>query len=147
MATWSYSGDPSASSRDAVRYYIGDTDSTLQQLTNAEIDFQLTEDGSSLAAAVNCCYAIQARYARLVSSADDKVKKELQQKASAYEKLALNLRSRLVRKTATITAGGLSVAEKLTTREDTDLVQPTFTRDMMENPTLAPEDEDWRHGR
>ena len=37
--TWSYSGDPASSDRDAIRFYIGDTDTTLQLLQDEDIDF------------------------------------------------------------------------------------------------------------
>ena len=42
MATWSYSGDPTTSAKDEVRFYIGDTDEDHQLLWDEEILF-LTE--------------------------------------------------------------------------------------------------------
>lgn len=35
--TWTYSGDPSSSARDEVRFLIGDTDKARQLLSDAEI--------------------------------------------------------------------------------------------------------------
>jgi hypothetical protein len=32
--TWSYSGDPSSSSTDAVRFLVGDTDTNDQLISN-----------------------------------------------------------------------------------------------------------------
>ncbi len=43
-----YGGDPSASSRDAVRFLIGDTDTTTALLGDDEVDFCLTEEGSNI---------------------------------------------------------------------------------------------------
>ena len=34
---WTYSGDPSSSARDAIRFLVGDTDTNDQLVTNEEI--------------------------------------------------------------------------------------------------------------
>ena len=39
--TWNYSGDPSLSSRDAVRFLIGDTDPNDPLVTDEEIAYAL----------------------------------------------------------------------------------------------------------
>lgn len=41
--TWSYSGDPSVSTRDALRFRIGDTSDSAPLLGDAELDFLLVE--------------------------------------------------------------------------------------------------------
>jgi hypothetical protein len=66
--TWTYS-NPSASTRDAVRFLIGDTDSTDPLLSNEEIDYTLTEAGNSVyQAAHDACYAIGSKFVRLAQS-------------------------------------------------------------------------------
>ena len=61
--TWSYSGDPSSSNLDQVRFLIGDTDTTNQQLSNEEINFLLTAwNNVTYLAAAEGCMAIAGKY-------------------------------------------------------------------------------------
>src|SRR6185312_7119498 len=39
---WTYSGDPRASDKDAVRFWMGDTDPTDKQVMDGEINYGLT---------------------------------------------------------------------------------------------------------
>ena len=49
--TWSYDSTGFAANRDKVRFYIGDTSSSAQLLTNEEINFALDEEGGVVPAA------------------------------------------------------------------------------------------------
>ncbi len=40
--SWSYSGDPSFSSKDEIRFLVGDTVTTAQMITDEEITYALT---------------------------------------------------------------------------------------------------------
>lgn len=61
--TWSYSGDPSASSVDQVRFLMGDTDSTNPQLSNEEITYLLNAwNNVPYLAAAEGCMAIAGKY-------------------------------------------------------------------------------------
>jgi hypothetical protein len=93
---WSYSGDPSTSDKDAVRFYIGDIDESLQLLQDEDIDFLLKKwlplYGSDLLVAAGAAEIIANHFAREVSVSADGVSvasNELQQK---YNDLAANLR-------------------------------------------------------
>ena len=67
--TWSYSGDPASSTIDAIRFLIGDTDTTDQLLSNEEIQYCINEAGSSVyQAAHDCAYAIASKFSRLATS-------------------------------------------------------------------------------
>jgi len=44
--TWTYSGNPANSSSDAVRFLIGDTDTTDQLISNEEIAYLVTVHGN-----------------------------------------------------------------------------------------------------
>jgi hypothetical protein len=66
--TWSYSGNPASSTRDAVRFLISDTDTNDQLLSNEEIDYTISSSGSLYQAAHDCAYAIASSFARLASS-------------------------------------------------------------------------------
>ena len=94
--TWSYSGDPASSDRDAIRFYIGDTDTTLQLLQDEDIDFLLLKwmpvYNSDLLTAAAAAEIVANHFAREVSVSADGVSvgsNELQQK---YNDLAMNLR-------------------------------------------------------
>jgi hypothetical protein len=65
---WTYSGDPSDSEKDAVRFLIGDTDTTDQLLSDEEIQYTITESGSLYQAAHDCAYAIASSFARMATS-------------------------------------------------------------------------------
>jgi len=91
---WSYSGDPSASPLDAVRFLLGDTDQTDQlTLSNQEITWLLSEwDNNLYLAAAAGAEQLAGQFAREVTYTSDGVNftgTELQQK---YLQLAQQLR-------------------------------------------------------
>jgi hypothetical protein len=93
---WSYSGDPASSDRDAIRFYIGDTDSSLPLLQDEDIDFLILKwmpvYNSDLLTAAAAAEIVANHFAREVSVSADGVSvgsNELQQK---YNDLAMNLR-------------------------------------------------------
>lgn len=66
---WTYSGDPASSTRDAVRFLIGDTDSTDQLLQDAEITYVISESGGSVyQAAHDAAYAVASKFSRMATS-------------------------------------------------------------------------------
>lgn len=92
---WSYSGDPLSSSKDAVRFLLGDTDSTdTLTLSDNEILFLLTEwDGNTYFAAAAGAEQLAGQFAREVAFSSDDVSfggDDLQQK---YITLAVQLRA------------------------------------------------------
>ena len=124
---WSYSGDPSSSPRDQVRFLIGDTDETDPQLQDAEVDHLLASGAGALAAAVAACAALSAKYSRMVSKSTGRLSVQASDRAKAYRELAKDLRRQRRGAGLAIFAGGLSISEKESLRQDTDAVQPAFT--------------------
>jgi len=62
--TWTYSGNPSSSNLDAVRFLSGDTDSSNQLISNEEISFLLSEwNSDTYVAAAFACDAIAGTFA------------------------------------------------------------------------------------
>ena len=61
---WTYSGDPSTSARDMVRFLIADTDNTDPQMTDAELDTLLTLHGAAEDTAYVCVKYLMTKYAR-----------------------------------------------------------------------------------
>ena len=62
--TWTYSGTPNTSDRDAVRFMVGDTDTADQLITDEEIAYLLAEEGTPGLAAARAAEAIAAKFAR-----------------------------------------------------------------------------------
>jgi hypothetical protein len=63
--TWTYSGDPSASNRDKVRFLVHDTDTTRQLITDEEVAWALTDAGGNYyRAAATCCRVIGSEFAQ-----------------------------------------------------------------------------------
>jgi len=67
--SWSYSGDPSSSAKDKVRFLVGDTDTDDQLLNDAEVLYVITESGGSIyQSAHDAAYAIASKFTRMASS-------------------------------------------------------------------------------
>jgi hypothetical protein len=120
--------------KDKVRFYIQDTDITNAQLQDEEITAMITLHGSYKEAAVICCETLAMKYA----GQDDSRKignmtlSNFYAKSKKYTELAKTLKTRF---SGIITpfAGGISVSGKETYTEDSDIVQPAFKRNMMNN--------------
>lgn len=136
--TWTYSGDPSSSDRDAVRFLVGDTDTNDQLVQNEEITWALTQGGVYNAAS-RVARAIAAKFSRKV---DFEVSKDLKvfysKQADLYNSLADNLQEQASRFVPLPFAGGISVSNKESYEADTDRVKPSFHRsDFMDNEDSA----------
>jgi len=98
---WTYSGDPASSTRDKVRFLCGDTDSTDQQLNDAEIAFLITEWVDAYLAAANACDAIASKFQRQSdyskSVGDMSISTQFQAQAQNYLQRATNLRAQAMR--------------------------------------------------
>lgn len=152
--TWTYSGDPTASSNDAVRFTIGDTNSSDQQLSDEEIGYLLSAHGSVLGASIAACDALVARHATAGTGIDRQVG-DLRISGSQRAASFASMRDRLVRQQAVSAvplAGGISVADKQATEDDTDRPSPSFSRgqfDAFDNPApggRAVSDSDYDYG-
>lgn len=132
---WSYSGNPTDSYRDQVRFLIGDTDDEAQLIQDEEIDWSLVENTSVYLAAATVALSIAAQYARKV---DFSVGKDLQvsykNQANFYSKLAKDLSKRASFSFSTPYSGGISISDKDGYKNDVDRVKPMFTKnDCMDN--------------
>lgn len=121
--TWSYSGDPSDSDLDAVRFLVQDIDTSNQLVQNEEITYMLTARGSVPSAAIAIASAIAAQLSRETVS----VAGALQYRE--YQMLIARLRSDLA-VTANAYTGGSSVSKKDEFEDDTDRVVPAFSKEL-----------------
>jgi len=129
---WSYSGDPSASDLDEVRWWIGDTDTDEQQLSDAEINFAIDTTGNNKRAAAWCARALKAKYSREVNirtGAAGEFRIDLAGLARAYGELADYLEWS-VDAYAAPWAASVSIDEKESQLDDSDRVLPFFDRNI-----------------
>lgn len=123
--------------RNAVRFLVGDTDSTDVQVQDDEIAFALTESSDNVyEAGAYCCRAIAAKYSRRVDTElDGALSASYSDLHSHYLALAENLEAESKKQSGLgIKAGGLSKATISVVRQDTDRVPPSFRRDRFRNP-------------
>ena len=84
--------NPTGSELEAVRLKIGDTDSDFQQLSDEEIEYELTEaNGSILLASSRCASSLAAKYSRKVTKKIGGMSINYSDLAEQYRKLAADL--------------------------------------------------------
>jgi hypothetical protein len=136
---WTYGGTPTTSSRDAVRYLIGDneagsTGSTGQPtLSDGEVDYELATYPNTRRAAASAARALAAKYARKpTSKAVGDLSLSWGDRAKSLTDLADTLDSDAALVAVPI-AGGISITSKDAVEDDEDRVPPAFTRDWSAN--------------
>lgn len=133
---WTYSGDPTSSERDAVRFEIPDTDSAAQLFSNEEIAYALGQESGVWAAAARCCETLARKFASQADLATGDVKLTYSKQAENLAERAKELRLR-AQGAAVPFAGGISQADKEARAQDEDRVQGAFNRDQFDNPAAA----------
>jgi hypothetical protein len=93
--TWTYSGNPASSDRDAVRFLVADTDTTDQLITDEEIAYLIGLYTEAPLAAVGAARAIAAKFSRQSDQArgigDLNLSESMSQKSTQYHHLADHL--------------------------------------------------------
>lgn len=93
---WSYSGDPSASDLDQVRFYVQDVDPARQLLSNEEIEFLLAQwidaVASPLYVAAVAAEVIAAKFVPEVNVSGDGISVDQGSLQQRYNDLAASLR-------------------------------------------------------
>lgn len=146
---WTYGADPANSNRDAVRLLIGDTDTTDQQLQDSEIEyflglFGVTGDGRVVPAAIRCCEALAAKFARQVDTTNQGLSVGASKRSEHYRKLADDLRD-LETSVAEVFLGGNTYTEAKLMDDNTDLIPPSFRRG--QDDFVRVDDERFRYGQ
>lgn len=120
---------------DKIRLEIGATDiNATVTLYDDEITYALTQESSFWGAAARCAEMLSMKWQQKV---DVRLGRSME---LTYTKMAAQYadQARRLRKKALGArppwAGGVKVADKELTQEDTTLVQPAFARHMQENP-------------
>lgn len=120
---FNYSGDPSDSDLDLVRFLLQDTDSTDVLLQDAEITALITIQGSAQKAAAQGAEVIAAGLGRKIDRTSLSLTASPGRTAEFFLDLAQRLRSEANRHLE-VFAGGRSKDGKRTLEQDSDAVQP-----------------------
>lgn len=137
---WTYSQNPGASSKDAVRFYVQDTVAKAPLLQDAEIQFAITVEAGSepdarglLAAAALCCETLATRYAAQPDTLIGSLQITGSKAAAVFAERAADLRGR-AQGAGVPFAGGQTHSGKHALRSDPNRVQPAFRRDQFRMP-------------
>lgn len=135
--TWTYTGDPSASNRDEVRFLCGDTISTDQLATDEEIAYAIASAGSNGLAAAIVCEALAARFARFADVSVGAARESCSQKSRQFAEKAADLRRKYGALLALSRFGGQTISEKEAFAADTDAIQPSFQVGQQDSPEAS----------
>lgn len=134
-----YSGDPSTTPTDAVRFLARDTGSTFYT-TDEEIEWVLAEEGNNVyMAASKIAYQVGTQFVRAEGgskSVGDLSISGGESKARDYFNLAKSLERRAMRSAFVPTpyAGGIDLADKEANRDDSSLADHSFRRGVHDHP-------------
>jgi len=133
---FTYSGAPSTGTsngrRDAVRLLLKDLTSATALYADAEIGFFLTHHGNNVwRAAASAAQGLSARTAESKSVGDLAISGF----GKSWRELAIEYNLHADRHVVSY-AGGLSISDKDRQEDDTDRVQPAFTRTLFRNPLV-----------
>lgn len=139
--TWSYNF-PLTANKDKVRFLIGDTDTNDHHVEDEEINYALESEGGVKPAAALICWSQAAKYAKQADKEVDDLRIYYSQKSEAFRELAEQFTSQssaAAALTVIPSAGGISKTQKQAMEDDTDRVEPAFTRDSMKELFIRPE--------
>jgi hypothetical protein len=140
--SFSYTGDPSNSSKDAVRFLLGDTTENTAVFQDEEIEWLLSINSNVwLAAAMGADNAASYYVNSAGGGSGVKTKtvgalsisyEGAKERAEGYRSLAKSLRmnAALNMNMVGLYSGGISVSDKKQNEQDSDWDRPAFTRGM-----------------
>jgi hypothetical protein len=138
--TFTYSGDPSSSTIDSIRFEIGDTQDNQHLVEDAEILYAYAKEGTVLKAAARICTALAARFASREEFRGATIQTSKATISGKFLTLAKSLRARSLR-SGGILMPALSETTKETHEQDTDIPQPSFKKGLMDNPDVETDDD------
>lgn len=137
--SWSYTGNPASSAKDAVRFLVGDTNTCDQLLQDQEITWILGfYNNAPMNAAIRACETIMSKFARMADETVGQVKISYSQKAKSYREMRTDLVRRLATEDGGPYAGAVSISDMQTVAQNADRPPPEFTKHMMENQQISP---------
>jgi hypothetical protein len=135
--SFSYSGDPSDSDLDAIRFYVQDTDTADALIQDEEIQFLIDTwyplSNSLIYIAAVTAEVIASKFAREVSSSADGVSVSSDQLQAKYQSLAEQLRDQYTREVSA--SSGVSFTSDMWDLQHDPSIKPlSFSIGMDDNP-------------
>lgn len=133
--SWTYNASQLATSKlMQVRYLVGDTKSSDQQVQDEEINFAISQRGSVYGAAATVCRSLAANLSRRTDTIDKDLRTLLSSQAKAYSARANEYENQAVSRSGVAPyAGGISIADKVQQELNPDRVQPAFNIGMQDD--------------
>jgi hypothetical protein len=139
--SWSYSGDPSHSELDAVRFLLGDTNFSAQQLSDEEVLYLIANRDDLYLAGADAAASLATRYLRLVDKSVGDLSISYSQQQTSYLDLEKRLRGlSLMGGDFQPYAGGISRSDKAGVSRNTDRNATGFKLGMHDYPGSEPND-------
>jgi len=126
--SFTYSGDPSLTSLDAVRFLVGDTNADEPLSTNEEIEWALTQNSNIYAAASIIADGISAYFSRCADAEElGPIKTSYTNRVKYYSQRSAQLLLKVGQHTSlAVYGGGIDIQDKLSIASDTSLTGPNF---------------------
>lgn len=133
--------------KDYIRFLVGDTQTTDQQLQDEEILATMATRSTPYGAAAELCLALSTKFSRMVDQSAGSFKIAYSNMAKAYASRALQYEQKAALEgSGNPYAGGISIADMQSQEGNSDRVNPIFTIGMDDNtspdPSSGPETED-----
>jgi hypothetical protein len=122
--SWTYSGDPQKSTKDAVRFLVGDTNSDEQLATDEEILFALSTGGDNMwVAASFIADALATKFATMADSEEiGPIKVQYTNRVQQYTLKAKALAAKTYQfAQINVYGGGIDIQDKVTQAQDETL--------------------------
>lgn len=129
-----------STTRDRLRLAIGDTDSNIPEFQDETLDVFLAEK-SFYQAMISCFDILIAKYSRYASEKVGPVSVDYSSIVGNYIKMKKEAQKEIVY-SASPFAGGISLSDKATEQNDSDVVQPVFNKDLHNNNEVLETEED-----
>ncbi len=136
--SWTYTGNPASSTRDAVRYLAGQTSSGDPVLAlDAEVDFAISQTANKYSAAVMVVEGLLQRYAGTdpTSLTVGNLSETYGDRSARLTATLMNLRRQAQMRGIVPVAGGVLEADRVSREADTSLRVSVFALGMDDNRT------------
>jgi len=127
---FTYTGDPTSSDLDEVRFLVQDTEELEPLFDDSEISYAIAANANNLLAASMLCEVLSVKFAREADQTVGDLVEKLSQRSFMYSSMATVFRKRGNMMGAAPYVGGISIAGKKIYTDDTDRVSPSFTKGM-----------------
>lgn len=131
-----YSGDPSTSKKDEVRFWLGDTNVDRPLFFDSEVEYVVQKIPNTRMAAASLLEIKAQEFARKADIRVGDVSKSYSKAADSMKKFADSLKDDALKNCRPF-FGGLTKSGKLELAGDSDAIQPQFFIGQTDNPFAA----------